>query len=84
MPNNLVPNFLDFQITSTMASGSPLLRNLFNNLVKGFTEVKEVEEEVEEKQYSPPRDRSYSVTSTDSGYCEGSSKQGQKTLSEIV
>ena len=71
---------MDFQITPTMASGSPLLRNLFNNLVKGFTEVKEVEE----KQYSPPRDRSYSVTSTDSGYCEGSSKQGQTILSEFV
>ena len=67
--------FLLRYIACKMASsGSPLLRHLFNSLVKRVTEVKK-----EEKEYNDcTRDRSYSVTSTDSGYYEGSSLQGQK------
>jgi len=53
------------------SSGSPLLRHLFNSLVKAVTEVKELKEE--KKEYDNcSRDRSYSVTSIDSGYFEGS------------
>ena len=51
-----------------------MLRHLFNSLVKRVTtDVKK-----EEKEYIEDcsRDRSYSVTSTDSGYCEGSSLRG--------
>merc|ERR1712037_447618 len=55
------------------SSGSPLLRHLFNSLVKRVTEVKKEEKEYNE---STTRDRSYSVTSTDSGYYEGSPLQG--------
>ena len=57
------------------SSGSPLPRHLFNSLVKRVTEVKKEEKEYNE---STTRDRSYSVTSTDSGYYEGSPLQGQK------
>ena len=52
-----------------------MLRHLFNSLVKRVTEVKKEEKEYNE---STTRDRSYSVTSTDSGYCEGPPLQGQK------
>jgi len=59
------------------SSGSPLLRHLFNSLVKAVTEVKELKEE--KKEYDNcSRDRSYSVTSIDSGYFEGSG-QGKNT-----
>jgi len=61
------------------SSGSPLLRHLFNSLVKRVTEVKK-----EEKEYNDcTRDRSYSVTSTDSGYYEGSSLQGSTFLFDV-
>ena len=53
-----------------------MLRHLFNSLVKRVTEEKEEKEEREYNE-STTRDRSNSVTSTDSGYCEGSSLQGQ-------
>ena len=52
-----------------------MLRHLFNSLVKRVTEVKKEEKEYNE---STTRDRSYSVTSTDSGYYEGSPLQGRK------
>ena len=79
----IVQNFtLDF-FSAMASSGSPLLRHLFNSLVKRVAEVsREVEDfevnRVAEDFNDCPRDRSYSVTSTDSGYCEGSSLQGKK------
>ena len=82
---------MDF-FSEMASSGSPLLRHLFNSLVKRVAEVSrevedfEVSREVEDFEVNRvaedfndcPRDRSYSVTSTDSGYCEGSSLQGKK------
>ena len=74
------------------SSGSPLLRHLFNSLVKRVAEVKKEEKEYNENttrdqrgiNESSTRDRSYSVTSTDSGYCEGSSLQGENCLKNLL
>ena len=85
-----------FADTIMASSGSPLLRHLFDSLVKRVTEVKQDEKEYNENttrdqrgidgntmkdeqgiDKNTTRDRSYSVTSTDSGYCEGSSPQGE-------
>ena len=54
-----------------------MLRHLFNSLVKRVTEEKEEGKDEREYNERTTRDRSNSVTSTDSGYCEGSSLQGQ-------
>ena len=72
--------FSDIAVCKMASSGSPMLRHLFNSLVKRVTEVSREEEEYNDC----PRDRSYSVTSTDSGYCEGSSLQGQKWFRKSV
>merc|ERR1711962_544379 len=76
LPWSFKQAILILQISSAMASsGSPLLRHLFNSLVKAVTEVKELKEEKEYvNREECSRDRSYSVTSIDSGYFEGSSQ----------